>query len=100
MKMKEYNGGFDNVFHSTSKKKHITIESLSKALRETLGYDIGIDKPKQHTHSFRKSVRTYISTIQSDYNWSSDSIRIILSHLKENTIDNIYDKNNFLSERS
>ena len=82
MKMKEYNGGFDNVFHSTSKKKHITIESLSKALRETLGYD-GIDKPKQYPHGFRKSVRTYISTIQSDYNWSSDSIRMILSHLKK-----------------
>ena len=99
MEIKEYNGGFEYVFHSLSKKKHITIESLSKALRDTLGYN-GTDKPKQHTHGFRKSVRTYISNIRSKYNWCSDSIRMILSHSKENAIDNIYDKNDFLSERS
>ena len=100
MKMKYYNGGFEYVFYSTSSKdRHITKDSLSKALRETLGYN-GIDKPKQVTHGFRKSARTYISSIQSDYNWSSDSIRMILSHSKENAIDNIYDKNDFLLERS
>ena len=100
MKMKEYNGGCEYVFYSTSSKdRHITKDSLSKALRETLGYN-GIDKPKQVTHGFRKSARTYISSIQSDYNWSSDSIRMILSHSKENAIDNIYDKNDFLAERS
>ncbi|MGQ4001727.1 integrase arm-type DNA-binding domain-containing protein [Francisellaceae bacterium CB299] len=100
MKMKEYNGGCEYVFYSTSSKdRHITKDSLSKALRETLGYN-GIYKPKQVTHGFRKSARTYISSIQSDYNWSSDAIRMILSHSKENAIDNIYDKNDFLSERS
>ena len=97
--IKEYNGGFEYVFHSLSKKKHITIESLSKALRDTLGYN-GTDKPKQHTHGFRKSVRTYISSIRRKHNWSDDSIRMILSHSKENAIDNIYDKNDFLAERS
>ena len=100
MDLKEYNGGYKNVFHSnTSKDKHISIASLSKALKVTLGYD-GIDKPKQVTHGFRKSVRTYLSTIRSKYNWSDDSIRMILSHSKENAIDNIYDKNDFLLERS
>ncbi len=100
MKMKEYNGGCEYVFYSTSSKcRHISKDSLSKALRETLGYN-GIDKPKQVTHGFRKSARTYISSIQSDYNWSVDGIRMILSHSKENAIDNIYDKNDFLLERS
>ena len=100
MDIKEYNGGFEYVFHSTtSKVKHISIASLSKALKVTLGYN-GIDKPKHVTHGFRKSVRNYISSIRSKYNWCSDSIRMILSHSKENTIDNIYDKNDFLLERS
>lgn len=98
--MRAYNGGCEYVFYSTSSKdRHITIESLSKALRETLGYN-GRDKPKQTTHGFRKSARTYISSIRSKYNWCSDSIRMILSHTKENAIDNIYDKNDFLLERS
>ncbi|AJI57474.1 phage integrase family protein [Francisella philomiragia] len=98
--MRAYNGGCKYVFYSTSSKsKHIAIESLGKALRDTLGYN-GTDKPKQHTHGFRKSVRTYISSIRSKYNWCSDSIRMILSHSKENAIDNIYDKNDFLLERS
>ncbi|AEI35509.1 tyrosine-type recombinase/integrase [Francisella salina] len=98
--MRAYNGGCEYVFYSTSSKdRHISIESLSKALRETLGYN-GKDKPKQVTHGFRKSARTYISSIRSKYNWCSDSIRMILSHTKENAIDNIYDKNDFLLERS
>ena len=98
--MRAYNGGCEYVFYSTSSKdRHITIESLSKALRETLGYN-GTDKPKQHTHGFRKSARTYISSIRRKHNWSDDSIRMILSHSKENAIDNIYDKNDFLAERS
>lgn len=59
-----------------------------------------IDKPKQHTHGFRKSVRTYISSTRSKCNWCSDSIRMILSHSKENAIDNIYDKNDFIIECS
>jgi len=92
MDIKEYNGGYQNVFHSTaSKDKHISIASLSKALKVTLGYD-GIDEPKQVTHGFRKSIRTYISNIRSKHNWSDDSIRMILSHSKGNAIDNIYDK--------
>lgn len=37
MEIKEHNGGFEYVFHSTSKKKHITIQSVGKALRDTLG---------------------------------------------------------------
>ncbi|API87539.1 tyrosine-type recombinase/integrase [Francisella uliginis] len=98
--MRAYNGGCEYVFYSTSSKsRHISIESLSKALRDTLGYN-GKDKPKQDTHGFRKSVRTYISSIRSKYNWCSDSIRMVLSHSKENAIDNIYDKNDFLLERS
>ncbi len=100
MELKQYNGNFKYIFHSTNTKfKHITIDSLSKALKNTLKYN-GTDKPKQVTHGFRKSVRTYISCIQSKYNWCSDSIRMILSHSKENAIDNIYDKNDFLLERS
>ncbi|AJI75208.1 phage integrase family protein [Francisella philomiragia subsp. philomiragia ATCC 25015] len=98
--VRQYNGNYKYVFHSTNtKNKHITIDCLSKALKDTLGYD-GIDKPKQVTHGFRKSVRTYLSSISSKYRWSNDSIRMILSHTKENKIDQIYDKNDYLLERS
>lgn len=98
--IKQFNGSYDYVFHSTNTKcKHITIDSLSKALKNTLGYD-GVNKPKQVTHGFRKSVRTYLSSISSKYKWSNDSVRMILSHTKENKIDQIYDKNDYLLERS
>ena len=98
--LEKYNGKYTHVFHSSNKKdNHITTDSLSKALRNTLGYD-GIKKPKQQTHGFRKTIRTYISSIRSKHNWCSDSVRMILSHSKENAIDNIYDKNDFLIERS
>ena len=71
MDMKKYNGGGEYVFYSTSSKcRHISTDSLSKALRVTLGYN-GIDNPKQVTHGFRKSVRTYLSTIESKYSWSN-----------------------------
>ena len=36
MEIKEHKGGFEYVFHSTIKKKHMIIESVSKALRDTL----------------------------------------------------------------
>ncbi|MFC4892812.1 tyrosine-type recombinase/integrase [Pseudofrancisella aestuarii] len=100
MEIKEYNGGHAHVFHSTnSNTRYISKESLSKALRETLGYN-GNSKPKQHTHGFRKSARTYISSIRSKYNWCDDAVRMILSHSKANSIDEIYDKNDFLIERA
>ncbi|API85855.1 tyrosine-type recombinase/integrase [Francisella uliginis] len=98
--MKIHTANREFIFHSTrSKHKHVTIEALSKALRENLKFN-GIDKPKQHTHGFRKTARTYISNIRSKHNWCDDAVRMILSHLKGDKIDNIYDKNDFLTERA
>lgn len=98
MEVKNVNGGYNYVFPSNTKSKHISKDSLSKALRENLGYN-GEDKPKQTTHGFRKSVRTYISSQQRKYKWDKDAIRMILSHLKGDSIDNIYDKYEYIPER-
>ena len=97
--VKQYTGGYEYIFKSPRGKTYITKESCSKALRVNLGYN-GNDKPQQHNHGFRKSVRTYISTIASKHNWSYESVRMILSHAKENSIDQIYDKNDYLLERN
>ncbi len=61
--IKEANGGYKYVFPSYTKSQHISKDSLSKALRVNLGYN-GTDNPQQHTHGFRKSVRTFISSTQ------------------------------------
>lgn len=92
LEIKESSGNSEYVFRNRG--KHINKDSLSKALR-SMGY-----QNKQCTHGFRKSLRTYISNIRSNYNWCDDSIRMILSHKKNNVIDDIYDKNDFLTERA
>lgn len=97
--MREITGHREYIFYSSrSKDKHITATAVGNILKDDLLFN-GIDNPKQHTHGFRKTVRTYISYIKSKHGWDRDSVRMILSHLKDDKVDEIYDKNQFVDER-
>jgi integrase len=83
-------GGRGYVFMSPTGKKHITHESIEKALRVTLGYE-----GRHSVHGWRAS----FSTLARDHGFSKDVVELALDHVTDSATVRAYDRGERLSER-
>lgn len=83
-------GGSGFVFASPTGRKHITHESIEKALRVTLGY-----KDRHSVHGWRSS----LSTLARDHGFSKDVVELALDHVTDSATVRAYDRGERLTER-
>lgn len=78
------------VFPSPTGRKHITHESIEKALRVTLGYE-----GRHSVHGWRAS----FSTLARDHGFSKDVVELALDHVTDSATVRAYDRGERLVER-
>lgn len=83
-------GGHGYVFQSPAGRKHITHESIEKALRVTLGYE-----GRHSVHGWRAS----FSTLARDHGFSKDVVELALDHVTDTATVRAYDRGERLVER-
>jgi integrase len=83
-------GGRGYVFQSPTGRKHITHESIEKALRVTLGYE-----GRHSVHGWRAS----FSTLARDHGFSKDVVELALDHVTDSATVRAYDRGERLTER-
>jgi integrase len=83
-------GGRGYVFMSPTGRKHITHESIEKALRVTLGYE-----GRHSVHGWRAS----FSTLARDHGFSKDVVELALDHVTDSATVRAYDRGERLAER-
>jgi integrase len=83
-------GGRGYVFQSPAGRKHITHESIEKALRVTLGYE-----GRHSVHGWRAS----FSTLARDHGFSKDVVELALDHVTDSATVRAYDRGERLTER-
>jgi integrase len=87
---KAITGGRGFVFPSPTGRKHITHESIEKALRVTVGYE-----GRHSVHGWRAS----FSTLARDHGFSKDVVELALDHVTDSTTVRAYDRGERLVER-
>lgn len=83
-------GGRGFVFQSPTGRKHITHESIEKALRVTLQYE-----GRHSVHGWRAS----FSTLARDHGFSKDVVELALDHVTDSVTVRAYDRGERLTER-
>jgi integrase len=83
-------GGRGFVFQSPTGRKHITHESIEKALRVTLQYE-----GRHSVHGWRAS----FSTLARDHGFSKDVVELALDHVTDSATVRAYDRGERLKER-
>jgi integrase len=83
-------GGRGYVFASPTGRKHITHESIEKALRVTCGFE-----DRHSVHGWRAS----FSTLARDHGFSKDAVELALDHVVDSATVRAYDRGERLAER-
>ena len=83
-------GGRGYVFASPTGRKHITHESIEKALRVTCGFE-----DRHSVHGWRAS----FSTLARDHGFSRDVVELALDHVVDSATVRDYDRGERLVER-
>lgn len=83
-------GGRGFVFMSPTGRKHITHESIEKALRVTLGYE-----GRHSVHGWRAS----FSTLARDHGFAKEIVELALDHETDSATVRAYDRGERLAER-
>jgi integrase len=83
-------GGRGYLFPSPTGRKHITHESIEKALRVTCGFE-----DRHSVHGWRAS----FSTLARDHGFSKDVVELALDHVVDSATVRAYDRGERLAER-